>query len=336
MPSNNERYPLSHEFLSIASILNKICFRKLKSIEFENRLLIVKRLISEVTNSTSSEVYVDHEEYNSSKPEEITNNSSLSSTLENIDLNKLLLDLGIKQGDSNESTWENINTRLHMIFGYTNQLKTPINDKNKYLQLIHALKHSKFMNKCSFNFENRLDFGNNIKSISEGFTKWNEIELLAKRVSEEVTHFRLNHFLKLIDGYLALFKFASQETPEKYKNYNNDQKIENGIALSRDKSSHLKLKWVKFHIRKFLETGTRTENKMYNALWHIKFIVDNQIKTTKELAKAGGSPRFFQNLSNDKFNHFLFEITGGKLKQFSVLDEINENSIFNIQALVTE
>ncbi|RIB00457.1 hypothetical protein C2G38_2256684 [Gigaspora rosea] len=303
-----------------------------------------------------------------------------------------------------------------MIFGHTNQLKTPINDndKEKYLQLIHALKHSKFMNKfpvdtwvnkaentfgqvdllkrhyasdidenddqgqvdllkrhnasdidgdnqnkenkikkkkyykkewldvanalnnpesddlslqvnvqnnsiyfnlgnnCrSFNFENRLDFGDEIKSISEGFDKWNKIELLAKSVSEEVTHYRLNHFLKLIDRYLALFKFASQETPEEYKNCSDNQKIVNGIALGRDKSSHLKLNWVKFHIRKFLEIVPRSENKMYNALWCIKFIVDNQIKTTKELAKAGGSPRFFQNLSNDEFNRFLSEITGG-------------------------
>ncbi|CAG8637567.1 23720_t:CDS:2, partial [Gigaspora rosea] len=304
-------------------------------------------------------------QYNSSTPEENTNNSSLSS---------IIVDLGIKQGDSDESTWENINTRLHMIFGHTNQLKTPINDndKEKYLQLIHALKHSKFINKFSvdtwvnkaentfdenddqgqitkewldvanalnnpesddlslqvnvqnnsiyfnlgnncrsFNFENRLDFGDEIKSISEGFDKWNKIELLAKSVSEEVTHYRLNHFLKLIDRYLALFKFASQETPEEYKNCSDNQKIVNGIALGRDKSSHLKLNWVKFHIRKFLEIVPRSENKMYNALWCIKFIVDNQIKTTKELAKAGGSPRFFQNLSNDEFNRFLSEITGG-------------------------
>ncbi|RIB01067.1 hypothetical protein C2G38_2150618 [Gigaspora rosea] len=245
-----------------------------------------------------------------------------------------------------------------MIFGHTNQLKTPINDndKEKYLQLIHALKHSKFINKFSvdtwitkewldvanalnnpesddlslqvnvqnnsiyfnlgnncrsFNFENRLDFGDEIKSISEGFDKWNKIELLAKNVSEEVTHYRLNHFLKLIDRYLALFKFLSQETPKEYKNCSDNQKIGNRIALGRDKSSHLKLKCDKFHIRKFLGIVPRSENKMYNALWRIKFIVDNQIKTTKELAKAGGSPRFFQNLSNDEFNRFLSEITGG-------------------------
>ncbi|CAG8789347.1 364_t:CDS:2, partial [Gigaspora rosea] len=50
MPYNNERYPLSHEFLSIANILNKICFGELKSIEFGNGLLTVKRLISDDTN----------------------------------------------------------------------------------------------------------------------------------------------------------------------------------------------------------------------------------------------------------------------------------------------
>ncbi|RIB00350.1 hypothetical protein C2G38_2051724, partial [Gigaspora rosea] len=284
-------------------------------LEEETKLL--RTIFEKSTYKKITEVYVDHEENNSSTPEENTNNSSLSPTIENINLNKLLLDLGIKQGDSDESTWENINTRLHMIFGHTNQLKTPINDndKDKYLQLIHALKHSKFMNKFPVDtWVNKAEntFGQvdllerhdvndaskkdgddqdkkniiNKKTCSDGFTKWNEIENLAKRVSEEVTHFRLNHFLKLIDGYLALFKFAGQETPEEYKNYNDDQKIENGIALGRDKSSHLKLKWVKFQIRKFLGMGIRNENKKYIALWRIKFIVDNKIKTTKELAKA--------------------------------------------------
>ncbi|RIB00456.1 hypothetical protein C2G38_2256683 [Gigaspora rosea] len=137
MPSNNERYPLSHEFLSIANILNKICFGELKSIEFGNGLLTVKRLISDDTNYEKilenaitrimeledeikllrtifkkstykkiTEVYVDHKDllqeqpssqiqYNSSTPKENTNNSSLSF---------IIVDLGIKQGDSDEST----------------------------------------------------------------------------------------------------------------------------------------------------------------------------------------------------------------------------------------
>ncbi|CAG8534536.1 33681_t:CDS:2, partial [Gigaspora margarita] len=72
-------------------------------------------------------VYVDYKnplqeqlssqiQYNLSILEDNMNNSSLSSTIENINLSKLLLDLGIKQGNSDESTWENINT----IFGHTN------------------------------------------------------------------------------------------------------------------------------------------------------------------------------------------------------------------------
>lgn len=156
--------------------------------------------------------------------------------------------------------------------------------------------------------DRKIEFGNNLNTITNGLNNWNRLNSVTDHVETELNFFRLNHFLRLLDGYDALFDYVKKETT---KGLSTEEKIKNGIPLGLGASKTAKRKWVRYQIMNGLNISHEHEDRIYKALNRIKHIINAKLYSIRDLAQAGASPRFFQLLTNSEYELFLNKISNG-------------------------
>ncbi|CAG8444681.1 27273_t:CDS:10 [Dentiscutata erythropus] len=219
--------------------------------------------------------------------------------------------------DGNDEDEENTN-RLHeyvllsVVFVYFS-MKEP-NMKSSNSLPLQEKQHSDLIND---NFEQHLPiFGNTIKSIKKGFSKWNNMETGIKILDAKLNYFQICHIYSLLGAYISLYNLAIKETSHKYKFLNVDQKINKGISLGVGARKTAIRKWIKIQMLQILGVDTeKLEERIFKALLRINFILINGISSKKELAIAGATRRFFETSTKVEFGFFLFRITGRDCSQ---------------------
>ncbi|CAG8672566.1 10669_t:CDS:2, partial [Dentiscutata erythropus] len=203
--------------------------------------------------------------------------------------------------ESLENDWQIISQALHNPSTENCSILVNVQNNGINFNLMYDYIAMKFDQKL---FE--LRDSDDIKIIKREFSSWIRRNSVMDFLDTELNIYKLRHFLQLYNGYAALFEFVRKNTPDEFESLSLDQKIEQGIPLR-------------------LET-TKAESRIWTALCRIKFILENGIKSIRELAQADAICRFIENIFKENFSSFLYDISEGKFKEFSVSEEFDKIS----------
>ncbi|CAG8834432.1 7554_t:CDS:2, partial [Gigaspora margarita] len=162
-----------------------------------------------------------------------------------------------------------------------------------------------------------IDFGNELGSVEEGLKTWSSIDNNIENVYAEVKLQRFCHFLKLYDAYVVLFQLAIKEPSSSNQKISIKQKKDSGIPLGITAPFRSIRGWVGYRMKSFLQIKSRGERRFWIAICRIRFILNENLTTVKQLVNSGASPHFFQLLSDEDFNNFLILIANEKPVNFN-------------------
>ncbi|CAG8756025.1 39794_t:CDS:2 [Gigaspora margarita] len=118
-----------------------------------------------------------------------------------------------------------------------------------------------------------IDFGNELGSVKEGLITWSSINKNIERV------YAKNH--------------------ESKDEHQTKKKKESGIPLGIFAQFSSIREWVGFRMKSFLQTKSRGERRFWTAICRIRFILNENLATVKQLVNSDASPHFFQVLSDE-------------------------------------
>ncbi|RIB15677.1 hypothetical protein C2G38_2039164 [Gigaspora rosea] len=169
-----------------------------------------------------------------------------------------------------------------------------------------------------------IDFGNELGSVEEGLKTWSSIDENIEKVYAEVKLQRFCHFLKLYDAYVVLFQLAIKEPPGNSQKMSIKQKKDSRIPLGITTPFRSIRGWVGYRMASFLQIKSRGERRFWTAICRIRFILNEDLATVRQLVNSGASPHFFQLLSDKDFNNFLILIANEKPVNFNLPNKIDD------------